>query len=84
MVPDLQSPQKPSSSPPERPGVDNNTSHPWSDATCPCNTSSSAYFCFVTLFLFEKTRQSTREDRDLANSLYVGGSGGFRNWNDYY
>jgi hypothetical protein len=35
------------------------TSQPWFDATCPCTTSWSAYFRFVTLFLFEKTRQST-------------------------
>jgi len=39
---------------------DNITSQPWSHATCPCTTSSSADYHFVTLFLFEKTRQSTR------------------------
>ena len=30
---------KPDSSPPQRPDVDNITSQPWSDATCPCTTS---------------------------------------------
>jgi len=50
---------KPGSSPPERTSLDNSTSQPWSDATCPCTTSTSAYFRFM-LFLFEKTRQSTR------------------------
>jgi len=50
----------PDSSPPERPGLDNTTSQPWSDATCPCTTSTSAYLRFVTIFLLEKTRQSTR------------------------
>jgi len=51
---------KPDSSPPERPGLDNTTSQPWSEATCPCTTSASAYLRFVTIFLLEKTRQSTR------------------------
>ena len=51
---------KPGSSPPERPGPDNTTSQPWYDATCPCTTSWSAYFRFVTFFLLKKTRQSTR------------------------
>jgi len=46
--------------PPEQPGLDNITSQPWSDAMCPCNISWSAYFCFVTLFLMKKARQSTR------------------------
>ena len=50
----------PGSSPPERPVPDNATSQVWSDATCPCTTSWSSYFRFVTLFLFEKTRQNTR------------------------
>jgi len=50
----------PGPSPPERPGLDNTTSQSWSDATCPCTTSFSAYFRFVTLFLLKKTRQSTR------------------------
>jgi len=52
------------SSSPERLGLDNLTSHrlsqPWSDATCPCTTSRSAYFCFVALVLLKKARQSTR------------------------
>jgi len=47
------------SSLPERPGLYNITSQPWSDATCPGTTSWSACFRFVTLFLFEKTRQIT-------------------------
>jgi len=51
---------KPDSSPPERPGLDHNTSQPWSEATCHCTTSASAYLRFVTIFLLEKTRQSTR------------------------
>jgi len=49
----------PGSSNPERPGLDNTTSEPWSDATWPCTTASSAQV-FVTLFLFKKTRQSTK------------------------
>ena len=48
------------SSPPERPGLDNITSQPWSEATCPCTTSTSAYLRFVTIFSLKKTRQSTR------------------------
>jgi len=52
---------KPDSSPPERPGLENITSQPWSEATCPCTTSASAYLRFVTIFLLEKTRQSTRK-----------------------
>ena len=51
---------KPGSSPPEWPGLDNITSQPWSEATCPCTSSVSAYLRFVTIFLLEKTRQSTR------------------------
>jgi len=50
----------PGSSSPKRPGLDNITSQPWSDATCPCTTSWSAYFRFVMLFLLKKARQSTR------------------------
>jgi len=34
--------------------LDNITSQPLSDTTCPCLTSSSAYFCFVTLFLSKR------------------------------
>jgi len=41
---------KPGSSPLNRPGLDNITSQPWSDATCPRRTSDNAYFPFVTLF----------------------------------
>jgi len=52
----------PGSSPPERPGLDNVTSQPWSAATCPCTTFRSTYFRFVTLFLLKKARQSTRSD----------------------
>jgi len=51
---------KPDSSPLKRLGLDNITSQPWSDTTCPCTTSTSAYLRFVTIFLLEKTRQSTR------------------------
>jgi len=51
---------KPDSSPPDRPDLDNITSQPWSEATCPCTTSASAYVRFVTIFLLDKTRQSTR------------------------
>jgi len=53
---------KPDSSPLERPDLDNDTSQPWSEATCPCTTSASAYLRFVTIFLLERTRQSTRSD----------------------
>jgi len=35
---------------PEQYGLNNTTSQPWSDATCPRTTSDSAYFRFVTLF----------------------------------
>ena len=45
---------KPGSSSLERYGLNNITSQSWSDATCPRPTSDSAYFRFVTLFLFEK------------------------------
>jgi len=41
---------KPGSSSPERYGLNNITSQPWSDATCPRTISDSAYFRFVTLF----------------------------------
>jgi len=47
---------KPDSSPPERPDLDNITSQPWSEATCPSITSASAHLRFVTIFLLEKTR----------------------------
>jgi len=50
----------PGSSSSERLVVDNITSQPWSDATCPCTTSWSAYFRFVTLYLLKTARQSTR------------------------
>jgi len=51
---------KPDSSSPERPGLDNITSQPWSKATCLCTTSASTYLRFVTIFLVVKTRQSLR------------------------
>jgi len=60
---------KPDSSPPERPGLDNTTSQPWSEATRPCTTSASAYWRFVTIFLLEKTRQSTRSGGTGASCL---------------
>ena len=60
---------KPDSSPPERPDLDNTTSQPWSEATCPCTTSASAYLRFVTIFLLEKTRQSTRSGGTWASCL---------------
>jgi len=66
MVPDLIT-SKPGSSPPERPGLDNITFEPWSDATCPYTTSSSAYLRFVMHVLCEKTSQSL--------SIRVGGTG---------
>jgi len=33
------------SSPPERPALDNIRNHPWSEATCLCNTASSTLSC---------------------------------------
>jgi len=60
---------KPGSSPLEWPGLDNPTSQPWSDVTCPCTTSSSTHFHIVTLFWFEKTRQSTRSSGTGASWL---------------
>ena len=51
---------KPDSSTPEQPDLDSVTSQPWSEATCPRTTSASAYSRFVTIFLLEKTTQSTR------------------------
>jgi len=51
---------KPDSSPSERPDLNNITSQPWSEATWPCTTSAGAYLRFLTIFLLEKTRQSTR------------------------
>ena len=33
------------------------------DATCPCITSDTAYFRFVTLFSSKRTRQSTKSNR---------------------
>ena len=51
---------KPGSSPPERPGLDNITSQPWSEATCPCTTSASAYLRFVTNFLLELGKDKTK------------------------
>jgi len=40
---------KPGSSPPVLYGLDNITSQPLSDATCPRTTSDDSYFCFVML-----------------------------------
>ena len=51
---------KPDSYPPERPDLDIVLSQPYSEATCPCTTSTSAYLRLVTIFLLENTRQSTR------------------------
>jgi len=62
----------PGSSPPERTSLDNITSQPWSDATCPCTTSASAYFRFDTLFLFEKTRRSTSTFFSRKSPLRIG------------
>jgi len=53
---------KPGSSSLERYGLNNITSQPWSDATCPRTISDSAYFRFVTLFYKKRTRQSTKND----------------------
>jgi len=55
----------PGSSPPERPGPDNTTSQPWSDATCPCNTASGTLSC-----LFQ---QKERDKAELGTSR--GGTG---------
>ena len=41
---------RPGSSCPDQYNLNNITSQPWSDATCPRITSNSAYFRFVTLF----------------------------------
>jgi len=60
---------KPDSSPPERPGLDNGTSQSCSEATCPFTTSASAYLRFVTIFLLEKTRQSTRSGETGASCV---------------
>ena len=51
---------KPGSSPPDRHGLDNITSQPWSDANCHRRTSDSADFPFVTLFYSKTTRHSTK------------------------
>ena len=51
---------EPDSSPLKRPGLDIITSQPWSEAKCACTTSASAYLRFVTIFLSERTRLSTR------------------------
>jgi len=59
----------PGSSSPERPGLDNITSQQWSETTCPCTISASAYLLFVTLFLLEKTRHSTRSSGTGANCV---------------
>jgi len=60
---------KPDSSPLERPDLDNISSQPWSEAICPCTTFASAYLRFVTIFLLEKTRQSTRSGGTGANCV---------------
>jgi len=54
---------KPGSSSPERYGLNNTASQPWSDATCPRTASDSTYFRFITLFQMKRTRQSTTNDR---------------------
>ena len=55
----------------ERPDLDNTTSQPWSQAIYPCTTSASAYLLFVTIFLLEKTRQSTRSGGTGASCISV-------------
>ena len=71
---------KPDSSPPERPGLDNSTSQPWSQATCPCTTSASAYLRFVTIFVRkDKTKYKKRWDggklrQTMVDSFRSGGS----------
>jgi len=45
-----------SSSSPEQPGLDNTRSQPWSDATCPCATTSSTLSC-----LFEQKERDKAE-----------------------
>jgi len=76
----------PGSSSLERPGLENTTRQPWSDATCPCTTSWSAYFRSVTLFLLKRARQSTRSGVTrarcvrpwLTRSFVWTGTGSFR------
>ena len=50
---------KPGSSPPERPGPDNSTSQPWSDATCLYNTTSSTLSCLFQPKERDKAEVST-------------------------
>ena len=45
MVPDFRIASKYGSSPPEQTRLDNITSQPWSDATCPRTTAFSILFC---------------------------------------
>ena len=54
---------KPGSSPPERPGPDNITGQPWSDATCLCNTTSSTLSC-----LFQQKERDKAEVRTSRGS----------------
>jgi len=63
---------KPGSSPLERPGPDNITSQPWSDATCPCNTASSTLSC-----LFQ---QKERDKAEVSTSRCGTGARCVRPW----
>ena len=53
----------PGSSPPERPGPDNITGKPWSDATCPCYAASSILSC-----LFQQKERDKAEASTLRGS----------------
>ena len=63
---------KPGSFPLERPGPDNITSQPWSDATCLCNTASSTLSC-----LFQ---QKERDKAEVSTSRGGIGARCFRLW----
>jgi len=52
---------KPGSSLSEWYGLNSITSQPWSDATCSCTISHSAYYRFVTIFSSKRTTQSTKK-----------------------
>jgi len=50
--------------PPERPGLDNIASQPWSDATCPCTTSLLTSLCHALFVWKDKTKYYKRWHRD--------------------
>jgi len=59
MVPRPLIASKPSPSSPERPGLDNIPSQPWSDPTCPRATASSTLSCCFRLKQRDKWEVST-------------------------